>query len=54
MVAISRAQKFDNLDGLGGVSIINYEPNSADDLSSITPAVLAATLGFAKLEKQPL
>lgn len=54
MVAISRAQKFDNLDGLGGVSIINYEPNSADNLSSITPAVLTATLGFAKLEKRPL
>lgn len=51
MVAISRARKFDNLDGNGGVSIVNYEPNSADDMSAIAPAVLTAVLGFAKLEK---
>ena len=54
MVAISRARKFDNLDGVGGVSVVNYEPGTADDLSRITPAVLAATLGFARLEKIPL
>lgn len=54
MVAISRARTFDNLDGAGGVSIINYEPGTADRMSGISPEVLTATIAFAQLEKQPI